>query len=804
MMYFLELTIKKLFRNKLTTFALVFSLIIGFTAFITVSSYVIYENSYDQHFPDNENIYRIVRETYSNDVLKTKQPKCERKLGETLVEKFPNVRESGFLFRPNNPNYKIGENVFSNPNVFHASKGLIDVLSLDIIQKKSEKLLDEPYKVIISESTAKKYFGSQNPLGKEIFKYPAFNYEVEGVFKDIPSNTHFNADMFLSFHDNMHLPPPVKADWGESSFYTYVQIDHNTKITEFEGKIDELVYNQKKEYFEKSNTLNRYHLQPLTDIHLKSDLPGEITQDANSDYLSILLVVSLLLLIASVFNYIYFSYSRLLNNMRAIGIQKTLGSNLKHFLRQYLIESFIVHTLALVLAVFICSQIKEPVFQSIGINISLSLSNSSFWLVLTTIYVVSILITGILPVLYVKKKSSLDLIRFKRNNRGQRISFQHLITVGQFALIVLVITSITGIDKQLNYLIDKDKGLDISNKLIIKVPQNLRKNSGMVNNLNAFEQELTKHAGITNISNTSAVPGDLPSSDFTIKEKGKPDQASVGVILTDKSFVEMYDIKLRAGSNFSNKKDGKRECIINEKCLVQLGYENPGEAIGRIVSFDGARQNFQATIKGVSGDFNFRSMKEHPTPMVLLDWTANMLWGYYAIEVNQEQNKGSVTSFVGENFKNTFPNYPFEYFWLEGHYNNQYKAEFELTALLKYIISFIILVSIINLFSMVWYSTILRTKEIGIRKVNGATAFSIFKMLNFNYLKWIVVASFIALPVAYYSLRKWLAGFTYQTDISWWIFAISAIFALIIGLLTTSWQTIKIANMNPIDSLRDE
>src|SRR6056297_172286 len=803
-MYYLKLNFRKLFRNKLTTFALVFSLMIGFTAFITVSSYVLYENSYDTHFPDNENIYRIVRETYSNDILKVEQATCERKLGESLVDKYPNVHSAGFLFRPNNPNYKIGENVFSNSNVFHASKGLVDVLSLKIIQKKSKTLLDEPYKVIISESTAKKYFGSQNPLGKKIFKYPVFNYEVEGVYKDIPKNTHFRADMFLSFHDNMHLPPPVKADWGEASFYTYLQIDNNTNIPELERNIDKLVYNHKKGFFDKNNTLNKYHLQPITDIHLKSNLQGEITENANSDYLKILFAVSLLLLIASVFNYVYFTYSRLLSNMRDIGIQKVLGSNLKHFLKKYLIESFIIHTLALFLAIFICSIIKEPIFQSLGINISLSLSNYGFWLILITVYLLSIIITGILPVLYIKKKESLDLIHFKRYTTTRKISLRHIITVGQFAIVVLIITSIIGIDKQLNYLINKDKGLDISNKLIVRVPQNLMKNSKRVNNLDAFEQELIKHTGIKNISNTNAVPGDLTSFIFTVKEKGKPTQVSASVFITDKSFIEMYDIEMQAGSNFSGKAEGNKECIINEKCLFQLGYKNPEEAIGRIVKFESPRQNFQASVKGVTGDFNFSSMKQKPTPMVLLDLTANMLWGYYAIEVNQEQEKGSVTNFVSGNFKNTFPNYPFEYFWLEDHYNNQYEAEFELTALLKYFVLFIVLVSVINLFSMVWYTTIIRRKEIGIRKVNGATATSIFKMLNFDYLKWIVYASVVSIPIAYYLLNKWIEGFIYQTPISWWIFAISTIFALIIGLLTTSWQTIRLANMNPIDSLRDE
>ncbi|MDA3866585.1 MAG: ABC transporter permease [Salinivirgaceae bacterium] len=801
-MYYLKHNLVKLHRNKLTSSALLFSLVVGFTAFIAVFSYILYEKSYDTHFPDNENIYRIVRETYSSNGSKIIDARCERKLGQTLVGELPHVLSSGFLFHPSNPNYKINEAIFSNQNVYHASKELLDVLSINIIQKKSKTLLSEPYKAIISKSTAKKYFDDQNPLGQTFIKYPGYSYEIEGIFEDIPKNTHFEADMFLSFHNDMHLPPPVKEDWGEPAFYTYIRIDANTDITTLENEINKVVSSYKKSYFDKSNMINKYYVQPITSIHLKSNLQGEMTQNANGNYLNILFVVGLLLLIASVFNYVYYTYSHLLSNIKIIGIKKVLGSNLRHFLKNFLAEALIIHVIAIVVSVFICIIIKDPLFQLLKIDINLSFSNSAFWLSLASMFLFSILITGILPVLYVMRRNSLDLIHSKR--KKQKISFQHIITVGQFAIIILIIINVLGIDKQLDYLKAKNNGLDIANKLIVRVPQNLHKKSKRVNNIEAFEQELIKYAGIQSISNTSTVPGDFPSFNFTINEKGKPNNVMAGVFITDKSFLDMYNITLEAGSNFSENESETKECIINQMFLKQLGYTSSNEAIGRTLDFQSTNEIFQATIKGVTTDYNFKSMKQLPTPIVLLDWTKNRLWGYYAIELNQGQDIAVVRDFVANQFSNTFPNYPFEYFWLEDHYNEQYSEEFLLTTSLKIFVMLVILVSIINLFSMVWYNTMLRTKEIGIRKVNGATALAVFKMLNFDYLKWIALASLITMPIAYYILSNWLAEFPYHTTISWWIFALALSFTLLIGLLTTSWQTLKLANMNPVISLRDE
>ena len=215
-------------------------------------------------------------------------------------------------------------------------------------------------------------------------------------------------------------------------------------------------------------------------------------------------------------------------------------------------------------------------------------------------------------------------------------------------------------------------------------------------------------------------------------------------------------------------------------------------------------QHHEIPIVGVCNDFNFQSMKKSPDPIILINWGQDMLWGNYIVKLNNLKDFESINSFIKKKFLETFPNYPYEYFWLEDHYNKQYAEDQKLTMLLKFFVLLTILISVVNLFSMVWYNTIMRTKEIGIRKVNGANVFEIVKMLNFDYLKWILLAAIIAFPISYYSLYEWLAGFAYKTTLSWWIFIISGAFALLLGLLTISWHTYKLANMNPTNALRYE
>lgn len=806
-MYYLKLIVRKLFREKLTTIALLFSLTIGFVAFIAISSYVIYEKTYDQYIPEYNKINRIVTEVYSNNELVIKIPQCERILGEALVDEFPNVLSSGYLCQTSNPQYKIDENIFTNKNVYHASSGLLDVLSIELIKSKKTKVLTEPYKIIISESIAKKYFGDIDPLGEIIFKYPGYEYEVEGIFKDIPKNTHFKAEMFLSFHDNMHLPPPLKDNWGETSFYTYIKTAKEANLKDIEDRMNQLVYENKKSYFENTNSIHKYQLQSLKDIHLKSDLKSDLSINANNNYLNILLIVSLLILLASGFNYIYFTYTRVLSDVKDIGIKKVFGITRKHLIMQFLTESFLIHAIAISISFIICLLIERPIYNSLGIEISISFSSYSFWTVFIAIYFLSATLTVIFPILMLQNKKPLELLSYKKEQKSFNISFRQIITVIQFVIVISIISLIIGIDKQVKYLISKDKGLDISNNLVLKIPQYVRKSSRRINNLDAFEQELLKHSEIAFISSCSAVPGDMLAFNFNATEKGKSNSIKPALYITDNSFIEIFKVKLIDGENFyKTVNEENAGCIINKTCLEKLGYQKPSEAIGKILNLndESQMQNHMTQIIGVCNDFNFHSMKKNPGPVILLNWTQNMLWGNYIIKINSLKDFESTNANIKSIFQRTFPNYPYEYFWLKDHYNKQYAQEKQLTLILKLFVVLTLLISIINLFSMVWYNTLIRTKEVGIRKVNGASEFEIIKMLNIDFLKWILLASIIAFLISYYSLYKWLDGFPYKTTLSWWIFVLSGIFALLIGALTISWQTFKLANMNPANALRHE
>ena len=806
-MYELKLALRKLVKNKVTTIALLFSLCAGFVAFIIISSYVIYEKSYDKYIPEYNNIYRIVTEIYSNNELVIKTPQCERILGKELVVEFPNVISSGFLSQTRNSQYRIDENIFTNENVYHASTGIFEVLSIEIVKSKRAEVLTEPYKVIISEKIAKKYFDDKDPIGKIIFKYPGYEYEVEGIFKDIPGNTHFKADMFLSFHDNMRLPPPLKDNWGETSFHTYIKTAKGANLKDIENAMNQLVYENKKSYFENTNSIHKYQLQSLKDIHLKSDLSGELSINGKNNYLNILIVIALLVLIASGFNYVYFFYTRIFKNIKDIGVQKVFGILNKHLVKQFLTESFLIHAIAIAISFIICSLIGSTIYNNLNIDISLSFNSLNFWIGFIIVYFSSSVLTIIFPVLMIQKKKSLELLSYKRNGKANKMSIRQIITVIQFVIIISIISIIIGIDKQVNYLTHKNKGFDISNNLVVKVPQFIRKSSKRVNNLNAFEQELVKHPGISYISSCYAVPGDILAFNFNASEKGKTNTIKPGLYITDVSFLDIFKIELIEGENFYTDLNPENSgCIINKTCLEKLGYQKPSEAIGRILILDdeSQMQHHEVPIIGVCNDFNFQSMKKSPAPIVLLNWGQDMLWGNYIVKINNFKDYKAITSFIGMRFKETFPNYPFEYFWLEDHYNKQYAEDQKLTLLLKFFVLLTILISIVNLFSMVWYNTITRTKEIGIRKVNGASVFGIIKMLNIDFLKWILFAAIAAFPISYYILSKWLNGFEYKTTLSWWIFIISGAFALLLGLLTISWHTYKVANLNPAKALRYE
>ncbi len=800
--YYIKSSILSLKYKFKKTFLILMSLTIGFTAFITVVGYVGYHFGYDKNIQDHDNIYRVVTNIYSSGELKISKPSCERALGSELKNTLPEVVESGYLVQTMHTHFKIEEDLYQNENMYHASKGIMDIFSVDLVLGNKKDVLTQPYKVLISEYSRKKYFGGEDPIGKTIELYPGWKYEIEGVYKDLPTQMHFNAELLLSFHDNMHLPPPLLQQWGETNFYTYIKMGKEIDLADFENKMNGIVLAHQKEYFHKNNLAHQYKLQPLTDIHLSSQLNNELQTNARGDYLLILLFVCILVVLAAGINYFYVASASSLDDSQKTGIRKIIGAGQKHLFLQASSSSICLNLVSFLLALLFSVVISEILTTRFNIELDLSLNNLILWMGVAIVLSLNILFGGIIPSLIINRKAGYGLLYLKQSPKNNRTPFRQVLVACQYVIVIGILISIISINKQIKYLQDKDSGLDVENKLVVKSPSNLRRNSRLINNLDAFETELARHPSISMVSTASMVPGNTVASNYSFYEQGTNKHGKAGIIISDKEFVDSYKIKILNGTNFYPNSKG---CLINKQCLLELGYQDGDDVIGKSLTLVDEGKMFNSTWKvlGVIEDFNFQSIKNKTKSIIIVDWTGKMTWGNYVISLNST-DYASILPFVKEKFEATFKNYPFEYFILEDFYKSELKSEKNLQVLLKIFVIIGIIISMVNLFTMAWHNSLMRTKEIGIRKVNGAKIPEIITMLNKGFIKWVTIAFVIACPIAWFAMDKWLENFAYKTTLNWWIFILAGVLALGIALLTVSWQSWRAATRNPVEALRYE
>lgn len=790
-------------KNKLSTAIMIFSIIVGIFTFIVLSSYISYERNYDKYVNNHENIYRIYTEFSSpNGQLLTK-PKSERGIGETLKEKYPEVKNAGFIAKLAGSNFRIDNEIFSEEYSYYASNSILDIFNVTVLHSNdNSKLLNEPYKVLLSESIAHNFFGNDDPRGKIMFMHPAFNIEIQGVYKDFPKQSHFRPQMLFSFNQNMHLPPPVLDKWGAPDFYTYLELVDGANIKEIENNINQLVANEKKQYFESTGTTHQYHLQPLTDIHTKSHLSEELSANIQNSYLNILLAISILIVILAGFNYIYFAYTHMSDNSLKLGIQKFLGADKQNFLVHFIFESFIIHIAALVCSIILVILMKGYLLNTLGFSLSFSFTNYSFWIGFISIFLISIFLNGFVPFYSINRNNCLQLITKAGNNKSNS-TLRILLTVSQFIALIAIIGIIIGMDKQINYLINKDKGYDINNVIAIAVPKNISRESRLVKNLNAFENDLLNHPGIDMITSSNIIPGDFPPYNYSFTEVGKSSGGKAGIIISDSNLLRNYNIKLLAGRNFtSNNRTENFPCMINLKTTKDLGYNNPEDAVGRLLSLKEESGMFSYTteVVGVCSDFDFVSMFEPTHSLILVNWT-NMLWGYYIIKVDENYNKADLISFVKEKYEATFDNFPFRHYYVDDYFNQQFNEEIHLNLILKHFVILTCIIAFINLLSVTWFSTNCRSKEIGIRRVFGSTISEVVVLLNVSIIKWIALSFLIAIPIIRISLTEWLKSFAYQINMDFMILFLPGIAALVISFITISFITYSLAKKNPIESV---
>ncbi|MES2849493.1 MAG: ABC transporter permease [Bacteroidota bacterium] len=804
---------RNLLKNKTFSLINITGLASGLACFILIALYVADELSYDKFNEKAERIYRVNSDiVFGGNNLHlavTADP-----MGTALKKDCPEVEEYvRFYTSSGSKLVKKGSSFINEDNVAHADSTLFDVFTLPAIAGDTKTALNEPNTVVITESTAKKYFGTTDAVGKTIETNDNTStvYKITAVIKDIPHNSHFNFDFIFSM-DN------ADYSWGQftsHNFFTYLLLKKGTTQQAFEKKLDlylakyvlpSLQQNnadiKSVEDIKKSGNTLQYSLMPMTDIHLHSDRFPEMAVNGNIQYVYIFSAVALFVLLLACVNFMNLSTARSANRAKEVGIRKVLGTEKRSLIGQFLTESTLMAFISLFFAVLIVwlsiSYFNDLSGKELSIN---SLFKPTYLFVLLLLPVAVGLLAGSYPAFFLSSFKPITVLKGKINAGFKRSILRNVLVVFQFATSIILIIGTIVVYRQLNFIQTTKLGFKKDQVLVVN------NTYALGNNATAFKNEIAKLAGVSSATFAGFLPVSNSSrSDYTYSKEAVMNTKNLLSSQTwgiDYDYINTLGMEIIKGRNFSKEfGSDSTAIIINETAGKVLGYDDPiGKKLYSTYDGDatpGASVSFN--IIGVVKNFHFESLRQPVAPLMfkLGDRT-----GATAFKVNTSDIKNLVSK-VESKWKTMASGLPFSYQFLDDSFDNMYRVE-QRTGKLGLTFAIIaILIACLGLFGLATYMAEQRIKEIGVRKVLGATVSDITAMLSKDFVKLVLVAAVFAFPLAWWAMNKWLQDFAFRINIGWWVFVIAGVTALLIALLTVSSQAIKAALSNPVKSLRTE
>ena len=800
---YLTIAFRNFRRNKLNTFINVTGLAIGISVFFLIIQYITFELSYDTFNKNADRIYRVRNDRIYSD-KHDKSAGCPPALAPTLKNEFPEVLESARLRGTDVTYIDAGKNISENvEKVYYTEASFLKIFTFPLLKGTSLSALEEPYNVIISNSLSQKYFGNENPLNKEISltnEYGNHNYKITGVFKDVPPNSHVKFNMLISYKTLITQNKQAEYYWGWNAFNTYILLAPGADPKALEAKFPEMI-EKYKDYG--SSYKRRYLLQPVKDIHLYSHLRFEPEVNGSAETVKFLSIIALFVLILAWVNYVNLSTSRSLTRAKEVGVRKVLGSNRFQLIKQFLSESFILNIIALFLAIVI-DKIALPYFNDMtGKPLSSSLLQNN-WALLAIIFSAGVFLSGIYPAFVLSSFSPLTVFKTKSGRFSRSIDLRKGLVIFQFTISIILIASTLVVYKQLSYMRNKDLGINIDQTLILNAPIGKDDSYSPVM---SFKDALLIIPGVKDVSASASVPGkDYSNASSGVRKYGsKPEDGTQGFFIdVDENYFKLYEVPLIAGRYFTRESRFNNEIILNEEAVRIYGFKNPDEAVNSKLIFDGF-DGQSIKIVGVIKDYHQESLKSALLPIIFNPINAGdlNLTKYFSLKIDTRNIQQTLEQ-IKNKWDEIFPNQPFEFSFLDQVFNSQYKADQQFGKVFGLFTFLAILISCLGLIGLASYTNLQRTKEIGVRKVLGASVPGIVSMLSIDFTKWVLIANIIAWPLAYYFMNKWLQNFAYRIDITWWMFVLSGVIALVIALATVSIQAIKAAFANPVESLRYE
>ncbi len=797
---YLLVAIRNLLKQRVSSFVNILGLAIGMTAFILIIQYVKYELSYDDFHAKGERIFRIQQDRFDKGVLSTQWAGGASAVGQALHENFPEV-ENFTRFQIWNGVFSQGEKKFREEKIYIADTSFFQVFSFNLLEGDPVTSLKNPLEMVVSQSMARKYFGDENPIGKSLRFNGDVDIMITGIFGDAPKNSHLKPDFVVSWATVVQFRgAEINTAWQWDGFYNYILLNPTTDYKEFEAKIPAYIEKELREDMDQWDSWVIYNLQPLKSIHLNSDFMFEAEPNGNARSVYALLVISIFLVIIAWINYINLTSSRSLERAREVGMRKVSGALRKQLLGQFLLESVLVNLAAMILAVILVLSFN-PYFNLLtGEQLDYSLNqNLGFWGVVVIIFIIGAFLSGIYPALFLSSFKPTTVFQGVSELKIGGVGMRRVLVIFQFATSLLLIAGTLTVYRQISFMKKYDLGVDINNVMVLRGPS--VNDSTYEETFNAFKSELSRHPDIEMVTASTSVPGRQPpwnAGGIRRVNEGAEMSNQYRILGIDFNFVDFYDLSILEGRNFSEDFGQNSTTVLyNESAIQLMGFEDFASAMNVPIYFWGDTFN----IVGVVKDYHQEGLKVDQEPLIFRFFRNAS--NFYSIKVNPD-NKQEVLSEVEDQWRTFFPLNPFEYFFLEDYYNEQYLNETRFGSVFSLFALLAIIIACLGLYGLSSYTTLQRTREIGIRKVMGSSSGNAVRLLVRYFLIQVLIAVPFGLGTGYYIMSQWIQNFAYRISIGWWFFVVPILLVVLIAIMTVSSQVIKAANVNPAESLRHE
>jgi ABC-type antimicrobial peptide transport system, permease component len=802
---YFKIAFRNLRKYRFISFINLFGLTVGLTCCLLITTYIINELSYDKYNSKADRVYRVSR-IFRNDetgAVSLHLGSVAPPFGPLLKNDFKEIETVTRMLDASPQPVNYGDKKFNERGLYFADEYLFKLFDVKVLKGNAATALKDPYSVMMTEEVAKRYFGNEDPINKTIKLNNQLPLKVTGIYKAFPTNAHMHPAMMVSFNtlkdSSVYGEERLRTAWGNNSFFTYLLLEPGAQPRKLEAQFPAFLDRHMKGEGENPSSWTSLELQKLTDIHLYSHLDYEAEENGDIKRVYVFSAIALFILLIACINYMNLSTARSALRAREIGIRKVVGAMRREIIVQFLSESILITFISLILAIGL-TLLTLPWLNDLSSQ-QLTIKTLLQWPILLTLLVVPVivgLLSGIYPALFMSSFQPVRVLKGLFKVGGGNISFRKVLVTVQFTISIILIISTAVVFRQLQYMQQKSLGFDRTHIVTMNY------NNALDDRFESFRNDLLRNSQVKEITRSSRIPtGRLLDASGTSIDRGDstiPVSADIKNVAADQDFITTYGVKVVAGRNFSREySTDTSNYLLNEAAVRALGFKRNEDALGKNIVYGGRK----GQLVGVINDFHFESMHQKIIPLLLFMPTNPANYGRISVKIAGNNLPAGLAA-IEKTWNRFLPDAPFEYTFLDENFDKLYKSEQRQGKLFTAFATIAIFIACLGLFGLSAFAITQRIKEIGIRKVLGASTGSIVGLLSKDFLKLVIIAAVIAFPVAWYAMNNWLQDFAYRTSIQWWIFLVALVIAGFVALATISIQAVKAALSNPVKNLRTE